>query len=130
MQPENKASDEYDGIYFLPGEEDDELILSYFDFNKEMAGGTPIDGNSFGHMYHIAFFKHDEEGRPAYDDSFEAILGDPATYIKNLTGAGVYGCVIKKTEKSGKWFEDYLKRALEQITIRKMRDYAKSIANT
>ena len=38
MQPENRASDEYDGIYFLPGEEDDELILSYFDFNKEISG--------------------------------------------------------------------------------------------
>ncbi len=130
MQPEEKESHEYDGIYFLPGQEDNELILSYFDFKQEMAGGEPIDGNSFGHMYHIAFFKRDEEGNPIFDDSFEAILGDPATYIKNLTGSGVYGCVVKKTEKSSKWFEDYLNRTLGHITIKRMVGALNSILET
>jgi hypothetical protein len=37
---------------------------------------------------------------------------------------------LKKTEKSGKWFEEYLKRALNYITIKKMKAYAESIANT
>ena len=36
MQPEEKESTEYDGIYFLPGQEDDEMVLSYFDFKNEM----------------------------------------------------------------------------------------------
>jgi hypothetical protein len=129
MQSENKASNEYDGIYFMPGEEGGELILSYFDFNKEMAGGTPIDGNNSGHMYHIAFFNHDEEGQPVYDESFEAILGDPVTYVKNLAGTGIYGFLVRKTEKSGKWFEKYLKSAIEQIIMRKMKYYAQAIAN-
>ena len=81
-------------------------------------------------MYHIAFFRRDEEGNPIFDDHYEAILGDPETYIKGLTGAGLYGCVLKKTEKSGKWWEEYLKRALSYVTIKKLKTYAESIANT
>ena len=40
MQQEESSTD-YDGIYFLPGDEEGELVLSYFDFNNEMAGGVP-----------------------------------------------------------------------------------------
>jgi hypothetical protein len=127
---EEKASSEYDGIYFLPGEDEDELVLSYFDFNKEMADGIPIENTNFGYMYHIAFFRRDDEGNPIFDDHYEAILGDPETYIKGLTGAGLYGCVLKKTEKSGKWWEEYLKRALSYVTLKKLKTYAESIANT
>ena len=40
MQPENKKSHEYDGIYFLPYENKDEgedgLVISYFDFKNEI----------------------------------------------------------------------------------------------
>jgi hypothetical protein len=45
---------------------------------------------------------------PEFNDAFEAILGDPESYIKNLVGAGLYGCVVRKTTKTGKWFENYL----------------------
>jgi hypothetical protein len=129
MQPEesSKPSNEYDGIYFLPGDEEDEIVLSFFDFNKDMAGGTPIENTSFGYKYHIAFFKKDEDGIPLFDEAFEAILGDPATYIKNLNGSGIYGCVVKKTEKSGKWFDDYLERTLGFIRLRKMGASLKSL---
>jgi hypothetical protein len=123
---------EYDGIYFLPGEEDNELVIHCWEFkaNTEYAGATPIEGNQIGNMYHIAFFRRDGEGNPIFDDHYEAILGDPETYIKGLTGAGLYGCLLKKTEKSGKWFEEYLKRALSYVTIKKLKTYAESIANT
>jgi len=123
---------EYDGIYFLPGEEDNQLLISCWEFkaNTEYANATPVDGNKIGHMYHIAFFRQGEDGSPIYDEHYEAILGDPEAYIKNLTGAGLYGCVLKKTDKSGKWFEEYLKRALNYITMKKIKSYAESIANT
>ncbi len=90
---------EYDGIYFLPGEEDNELVIHCWEFkaNTEYAGATPIEGNQVGNMYHIAFFRRDGEGNPIFDDHYEAILGDPETYIKGLTGAGLYGCLLKKT---------------------------------
>ncbi len=124
--------DEYDGIYFLPGDEDNELVISCWEFkaNTEYAGAKPIGGSKIGHMYHIAFFRKGEDGSPVYDDHYEAILGDPEAYIKNLTGAGLYGCLLKKTDKSGKWFDEYLKRALSYVTLKKLKAYAESIANT
>jgi len=132
QQPEDKKSHEFDGIYFLPYEDEKEegLLISYFDFKNEMAEGTPIEGTAVGPKYHIAFFKQDENGLPTFDESFEAILGDPGKYIQNLTGAGIYGCVVKKTEKSQKWFDDYLNRTLNHITMKKMVGCLKSILET
>jgi hypothetical protein len=131
-EPLGLKPSEYDGIYFLPGDSEEELVISCWEFktDTEYAGAKPIEGNEFGHMYHIAFFKQDANGGAVFDEHYEAILGDPEGYIKNLTGSGLYGCLLKKTEKSGKWFEEYLKRALNYITIKKMKAYAESIANT
>ena len=120
----------YDGLFFTPGEEDDSLQISFFDLKEEFAGGEPVEGTAVGPKYHIAFFKKDEEGNPVFDDAFEAILSDPEVYLKNLTGAGVFGCVIRKTEKSSKWFEDYLKKVFGHITIKKMMFALHSIAES
>jgi hypothetical protein len=114
----------FDGFWFLPCEEEG-LNLSFFTFKDEYGGGTPIGGNQIGDNYHLAFFRENEEGMPEFDDAFEAILGDPETYIKNLVGAGLYGCVVRKTTKTGKWFEDYLKSVVGSVIV----DNVKSITN-
>lgn len=121
---------EYDGFYFLPDEGDDDLQIAYFNFKDEFANGTPIEQSSIGYKYHIAFFKRDDEGNPVFDDTFEAIFGDPVVYIKNLVGAGLYGCVLKKTEKSQEWFDEYLERAFKKLQIVKMIDNLKAIAES
>ena len=114
----------FDGFWFLPCEEEG-LNLSFFTFKDEYGGGTPIGGNQIGDNYHLAFFKENEEGLPEFDDAFEAILGDPESYIKNLVGAGLYGCVVRKTTKTGKWFDDYLKSVVGSVIV----DNVKSITN-
>jgi hypothetical protein len=114
----------FDGFWFLPCDEEG-LNLSFFTFKDEYGGGTPIGGNQIGDNYHLAFFKENEEGLPEFDDAFEAILGDPKTYIKNLVGAGLYGCVVRKTTKTGKWFEDYLTSVVGSVIV----DNVKSITN-
>ena len=114
----------FDGFWFLPCEEEG-LNLSFFTFKNEYGGGTPIGGNQIGDNYHLAFFRENEEGMPEFDDAFEAILGDPESYIKNLVGAGLYGCVVRKTTKTGKWFEDYLKSVVGSVIV----DNVKSITN-
>jgi hypothetical protein len=114
----------FDGFWFLPCDEEG-LNLSFFTFKDEYGGGTPIGGNQIGDNYHLAFFKENEEGLPEFDDAFEAILGDPETYIKNLVGAGLYGCVVRKTTKTGKWFDDYLKSVVGSVIV----DNVKSITN-
>jgi hypothetical protein len=114
----------FDGFWFLPCDEEG-LNLSFFTFKDEYGGGTPIGGNQIGDNYHLAFFKENEEGLPEFDDAFEAILGDPESYIKNLVGAGLYGCVVRKTTKTGKWFEDYLTSVVGSVIV----DNVKSITN-
>lgn len=114
----------FDGFWFLPCDEEG-LNLSFFTFKDEYGGGTPIGGNQIGDNYHLAFFKENEEGLPEFDDAFEAILGDPESYIKNLVGAGLYGCVVRKTTKTGKWFDDYLTSVKDSVIV----DNVKSITN-
>ena len=114
----------FDGFWFLPCDEEG-LNLSFFTFKDEYGGGTPIGGNQIGDNYHLAFFKENEDGLPEFDDAFEAILGDPESYIKNLVGAGLYGCVVRKTTKTGKWFEDYLTSVVGSVIV----DNVKSITN-
>jgi hypothetical protein len=120
-------SAKYDGFYILPGD-DDGLKLSYFDFKDDFDKGKKIGGNAMGDMYHVIFMKAGEDSLPILDDHFEAIFANPETYVKNLLGAEIFGCFIKKTENSWKWVDDYLKRTLARVTMMKMKNYAKSIA--
>ena len=114
----------FDGFWFLPCDEEG-LNLSFFSFKDEYGGGTPIGGNQLGDNYHLAFFKKNEKGMPEFDESFEAILGDPESYIRNLVGAGLYGCVVRKTTKTGKWFDNYLTSVVDSVIV----DNVKSITN-
>jgi uncharacterized protein involved in tolerance to divalent cations len=40
-------------------------------------------------------------------------------YLKNLIGMDLYGCVVRKTKTSGKWWDEYLNKALQRTTILK-----------
>ncbi len=117
--------EEYDGFYFLPADEDHQLELHFFHLGEEYSNGVAENKN----LYHVAFFDRDKEGQPKFDGSFEAVIGDPSAYVHNLIGAETYGCVLRKTDKSSKWFEDYLTKTLKKITIKRMKTALESIAN-
>jgi hypothetical protein len=76
----------------------------------------------------VVFLTQGEDGHPELDDHFEAIFADPEVYVKGLLGANIYGCMVRKTENSWKWVEEYLKRLLGRVMINKMKNYAGSIA--
>ncbi len=126
--------DEYDGIFFVPDPKSEslsDLEISFFRFkDNDYANKKPIDSTKVGYMYHVAFFKRNEKDEVVFDGDFEAIFADPITYVKNLAGAKVFGCLVKKTEVSGKWFEDYLNRTIKHTQIKKVIGYLESILNS
>ena len=118
---------DFDGFYILPHKQDDGLRLSFFDFNDDFEKGKRVDGTSLGDMYHVVFLKQGEDGNPEFDDHFEAIFADPEVYVKGLLGANVYGCMVRKTENSYKWVEEYLKKLLGRVMINKMKNSYKLV---
>ena len=56
----------FDGFWFLPCDKEG-LNLSFFTFNNDVGGGTPIGGNQMGDNYHLAFFKENEKGLPEFN---------------------------------------------------------------
>lgn len=115
------SKDEYDGFYFLPGDEEGDLNIAYFKFKADGDfAGEPVKESSIGSTYHIAFFTRDENGDPVFDENFEAVFADPNVYIEQLVGSNLYGCVLRKTEKSEKWWDEYLTRAKKTCTIKKL----------
>jgi hypothetical protein len=93
-----------DVIMFLPGEEDNSLIVMGQEYQNP---GTKIDGSEFGDCYHIILFKQDEE---TYDvkflDKFEAILTSPLDYISMLIPDDWFGIVCRKTTTSDKFAKE------------------------
>jgi hypothetical protein len=112
----------FDGFFFTPGEYEDELQLSFFEFQKKKDRGEKIEHTQLGDKYHIAFFKMNEKGVLEFDESFEAIFADPLVYVKNLVGGRLGGCVLRKTTKSTKWFKNYLKKTKEDVMMNKDSD--------
>jgi len=120
-------SEQFDGFYILPGD-DDGIKLSYFDFKDNFDKGKKIGGNEVGDMYHVIFMKAGDDSLPVLDDHFEAIFLHPETYVRNLLGADIFGCFVKKTENSWKWVDDYLTRTMARVTMMKLSGYAKSLS--
>jgi hypothetical protein len=122
---------DYDGLYFLPHEDDNGTGMKFSLFElKDEDKGIPIDGTTIGACFHLIFFKEDDDGYPELEDNFEAILADPLVYVQNLIGGTSYGCILRKTDKSGKWIDDYLKRVGQHSIMVKLRDYAQQITES
>ena len=115
-------TENYDGFYFLPGKDDDEMAISFFEFGEELGNQKKVDSkNEVGDLWHIALFTQGEKGEPVFNDSFEAIFSDPEIYAQNLSSIGIYGCVLRKTDKSVKWFNDYLDKVRNRVTIIRLK---------
>jgi hypothetical protein len=123
------STQEFDGFYFLPGDDDYELNLAYFKFKDKFAGKS-VESSPLGDKYHIAFFKRDANGDPMFDEEFEAIFADPSIYVKGLIGADLYGCILRKTENSNEWWDEYLTRAQKTCMINKLKNTCESLLAT
>jgi hypothetical protein len=118
---------EYDGFFIMPGDEEGEVELRYFTFKEDF--GESIDNTQVGNMYHVALFK-DNETDMEFNDCFEAIFADPVVYATNLAASNLYGTFVRKTAKSNDWFDDYLKKTLDSVTLLRLSKSLEHIANT
>jgi hypothetical protein len=93
-----------DAIFFIPHEEEDNLV------NIKAAGykdkGEKIGGSSIGDLYDIIVFRLSEEYDITDLDKFEGILIDPRYYISRMVKEDWYGLVAKKTTTSNTFVQD------------------------
>jgi hypothetical protein len=95
----NDPEGPFDAIFFLPGENDDEVHIEASIFKTP---GEKLGGNALGDSYEVVLFKDDTENDKLYDvDRFEAIFLDPYEYISNLIPQNWFGMVVRKTTTSG-----------------------------
>lgn len=110
----NKVPEKYDGIYFLPNQDFTKTRYVFFNLGQDYSS-EPIDSGYMGDCWQIAFItKHGDNF--SFKENFEAILIDPYEYVKNITKFGIYGCVVKKTEKSVGWFKFYLDNLIKEYS--------------
>jgi hypothetical protein len=105
----NDPDGPFDIIYFLPGEEENNLHLEGRVFKDP---GEKVGGSELGDCYTIILFKEDVENDGFYElDTFDAILADPYEYMSGLIPQDWYGVFTKKTTKS----EEYVKSMLDKL---------------
>ena len=122
----SEASSEcFDGFYFLPTKSDNEMHLAFFKLKDENLG-VPVKTNSIGDMFHVAFFRKGDDGLPQFDEEFEAVFSDPKVYVRNLLGANIYGTFLRKTEKSGEFWKEYLDDAKSKCKLSKVKTFVES----
>lgn len=103
---------DYDGIFFYPSVEDDEVQMnfSFWKYSGDYADKESIEDTELGNKYFVAFLDRNDEG-DLRKDVFEAIFADPLVYLEGLFGLNLFGVVCRKTSNSALWFQNFLKDA-------------------
>ena len=118
----------YDGFTIIPGDEDyDDSQVVFFNLEKESSEGIPIDNSPVGDMYHVVLFESLPDIEDVkYDETFEAIFIDPLVYAKRLL-PNFFSMFVRKTDKSGPWFEDYMKTLLTELLINTLKHHKENL---
>lgn len=121
-------SEKYDGFTIVPDEEDFENSqIIFFNLDDESKEGTPVDNSPMGDMYHVVLFKAQTETEDfKFDETFEAIFVDPLVYAKRLL-PNFYSMFVRKTDRSGPWFEDYMKKLLEALLLINLQQHKENL---
>lgn len=120
----------FDGVYFYPDPENSKkLAQDWFLLEDEKyKNQPPIDGNEMGDCYHVAFIGKDRMNYPYVQEVYEAIFSDLETYINtSLSGAKVQGVILRKTDTSGQWIDEYRNNLGKNVRLHKLHVLAKSI---
>ena len=99
----------FDIIYFLPGDNDDEMEIQLLDY---VDAGEKLDVSPIGDSYHIITFKFEDDGEICSCDKFDAVLISPLEYASVLIPQGWYGIFMKKTTTSEYTAENLLDKII------------------
>jgi len=111
--------DDYDCFYFIPPDkkdvEYDDLKMVFFTKENKTPEDMSTKVLNNAYWFHVVLFKEDDKGKPKFDSNFEAIFLDPVEYVKGLIGSNLYGVLLKKTEKSREWIDNYIRDTEQKI---------------
>ena len=126
---DQKTEYPFDGVYFFPDPDiPGNMAQDWFQLKgEEYENQVKIGGTSHGDLFHVSFIGKDKLGFPAIEQTFEAVFSDVDTYLKGLAGSDVHGVILRKTDKSAKWMEDYKTGISKNVKIQKLYNIAKSI---
>jgi hypothetical protein len=116
---------EYDGIYFVPDSEEGKIKYEFFKLPEEYQSENKLNSSSIGDSWHIAFFSIGYDGLPELVDKFDAVFADPFTYLFSIKNVPEYGAVLRKTDKSEKWFDKWLHNVVISTFSKKLKNVVK-----
>lgn len=120
-------TEKYDGFTIVPDGNFDVSQIVFFELDDESKKGTPIENTELGDMYHVIMYRVNKEQTDIeFDDTFEAIFIDPLVYAKSLL-PNFYCTIIRKTDKSVKWIEEFLTDMFNRIIISKLKNYKEAL---
>ena len=103
-------------FYLIPDKQYEEVWkVNYLDF-----GETEFHEREMGYKHYIMFFNDD-----GTVECTEAILSNPATYLKNLLGGKNEGLIMKKCEES----EVVVKKHMIRMIINGLKNYTSFMFN-
>lgn len=101
----NANVEEYDGVYFIKNPADDEKWdFSFMRMSLESENNFHI--HPVGFIYKILHLNRNGNGI----DVFEAVIGDPNHYIKNMIKSNQEGLIIKKCDRAEQIFDLVIKK--------------------
>jgi|694.fasta_scaffold15160_9 hypothetical protein len=107
---------DFDGVYFCKTKEggDDIWSLTFLNLNEKK--DRKFEQHDVGLKYQVMFHNNGKV------ELFEAILGDPSIYLKNLLDSDQEGLIIKKCKRSKK----IISQILGKEGFRKFREIFES----
>ena len=100
MIPSLKVIEDYDMIFFTPGEDEENSHEVRSALYKNP--GEKLDIGQMGDTYDIILFRMDQEENVKDLERFSGVLIDPREYVSRLIKEDWFGMVAKKTTTSEK----------------------------
>ena len=97
----------YDCLFFHPSQTG---LIDFYEIKLDEKYQSIESHDNMADTYHIALFDFDNANNECIlSDTFEAMLLDPYVYVTDTLGNTTQGCILRKTKKSNKFFNDWIK---------------------